>query len=620
MPSADRILTARYTLAVNANVQPNGVKDLPQILRANSLTLTGSIDARDFRFIRDNMNKLVTLDLSGVSIAAYQGADGTLTGEHEYAANKVPAYAFRKAASGLSMTFSELKLPTTTVAIGEYALYNCSNVAGTLSIPASLDAFAISGMGSLSGVEFNGNVSAGGYIGDYAMQNVPLPEIFRLPASVETIGKHAFDGTAVDSVIMPGVKNIGNNAFTGTNVTSVSMPVVESIGDSAFMGTLLGDFLYFPQSLKKIGCHAFAGLEIESLMLPDTMEYIGAYAFAGCTALDYSYSTRFDAQNMLYIPEGIDTLAEGVFTDCAFNGGLKLPASLRRIVSSYEIPAFRGSSFNGDLNMENCTDIGAYAFAEAGFTGGKLYLAKGTKTIAEAVFSDCNFTGKLELSEGFEALEAAAFMNNIMLDTLILPASLDTLGFRAFYGCTGLRYIVNLASIPQMIAKDQNAGIYYDGWFGWSGDWNVAEEDLKQYPYYLNESQVFGEIPKQFKYLDLNPSDICKLIVPSGSVAAYQDAPAWGYWTMKYVEPLNITHDYQIALDAFDSIAGGGYYLSYKANNSLYGSIISTAKNYYLHEGCVTLTAISAGSIAFKNWTDRSGNILGTESTLTIIL
>ena len=72
------------------------------------LILTGHIDARDFLFMRDNMSNLSVVDLSGVTIDAYQGTGGpaaetgpsglicgnVATGYVYYQANEIPACSF----------------------------------------------------------------------------------------------------------------------------------------------------------------------------------------------------------------------------------------------------------------------------------------------------------------------------------------------------------------------------------------------------------------------------------------------------------------------------------------------------------------------------------------------
>jgi hypothetical protein len=58
------------------------------------LTLTGNIDARDFKCMRDDMTAISVLDLSKVSIAAYSGADGAYPAQMDYPENVIPATAF----------------------------------------------------------------------------------------------------------------------------------------------------------------------------------------------------------------------------------------------------------------------------------------------------------------------------------------------------------------------------------------------------------------------------------------------------------------------------------------------------------------------------------------------
>ena len=61
----------------------------------NQLTVTGYIDARDFAFMRDKLEVLTDLDLSGSTIRAYQGTLGTNSGyETIYNSNEIPMYAF----------------------------------------------------------------------------------------------------------------------------------------------------------------------------------------------------------------------------------------------------------------------------------------------------------------------------------------------------------------------------------------------------------------------------------------------------------------------------------------------------------------------------------------------
>src|ERR1035437_4427881 len=94
------IVKAQVSKTVNVNAG-----GLYSALTANqrdsvtNLTLTGTIDARDFVTMRDNLPYLAILDLSNVDIAAYSGKLGTnYTNDStaSYLANTIPQFAFLK--------------------------------------------------------------------------------------------------------------------------------------------------------------------------------------------------------------------------------------------------------------------------------------------------------------------------------------------------------------------------------------------------------------------------------------------------------------------------------------------------------------------------------------------
>ena len=71
-----------YNFNPSKTLQVNTAGTLASLLTANelatitNLTLTGTIDARDFVTLRDAMPVLAALDISGVTIAAYDGTAG----------------------------------------------------------------------------------------------------------------------------------------------------------------------------------------------------------------------------------------------------------------------------------------------------------------------------------------------------------------------------------------------------------------------------------------------------------------------------------------------------------------------------------------------------------------
>ncbi|HSO85505.1 MAG TPA: leucine-rich repeat protein, partial [Draconibacterium sp.] len=102
-----------------------------------NLTITGTIDARDFKTMRDDMPSLAVLDLIGVSIEAYNGPDGTsLQGTENYPADAVPEFAFVNVDGIGKKSLTSVILPESISIISYYAFYDCGITA--ISIPSSV--------------------------------------------------------------------------------------------------------------------------------------------------------------------------------------------------------------------------------------------------------------------------------------------------------------------------------------------------------------------------------------------------------------------------------------------------------------------------------------------------
>jgi hypothetical protein len=134
-----------------------------------SLKLTGSIDARDVKYMRDNLTKLIALDLSAVTIVAYTGTGGTYAPVSVfYPANEMPQFSFYDSYSTYaskttlktiilpnSLTsigmysfdgctgLTSIIIPSLVVSIGGYAFYNCSGLTGSLIIPSTITTIEI---------------------------------------------------------------------------------------------------------------------------------------------------------------------------------------------------------------------------------------------------------------------------------------------------------------------------------------------------------------------------------------------------------------------------------------------------------------------------------------------
>jgi len=105
------------------------------------LTVTGNIDARDFKAIRDNMPQLAVLDLSSATIVEYTGAGGTAKITNmTYPANEIPQYAFlNQSTCKGKATLTNVTISSTVTSIGSFAFNSCRGLT-SITIPFSVKA------------------------------------------------------------------------------------------------------------------------------------------------------------------------------------------------------------------------------------------------------------------------------------------------------------------------------------------------------------------------------------------------------------------------------------------------------------------------------------------------
>ena len=178
------------------------------------LTVTGTIDDRDFKFMRDTLN-VSKLDLNAVHIAAYTGAGTEGASSIAYAANVVPQYAFFDPTTYYGKPgLTSINLPTTATSIESHAFSMCSGLT-SVTIPPS-----VTSIGELAFASCSGLTS------------------ITIPNSVTSIGDYAFEiCMGLTSVVIPtSVTSIGDETFYYcSNLTSVSIPTsVISFGTKAF--------------------------------------------------------------------------------------------------------------------------------------------------------------------------------------------------------------------------------------------------------------------------------------------------------------------------------------------------------------------------------------------------
>ena len=237
-----------------------------------------------FTYLSDNSPKLqsVTFPMNGQL---------TIIGEHAFSGNNL----------------QEVTLPNTLVKIGNSAFSD--NLLTSINLPSTLTE-----------------------IGGYAFQDNKLTGVITIPASVETIGDAAFEGSSDNSeeqnkitgIIFQGnnLKTIGTNAFAYNRLTgTLTFPSsLEEIGTRAFSGDTsnfvsnqLTGISFQGNNLKKIGGSAFRNNRLTgTLTLPNSLAHIGGEAF------------EYNALQKVYLGSNIAVMGSNTFTNNRINGSNSL--------------------------------------------------------------------------------------------------------------------------------------------------------------------------------------------------------------------------------------------------------------------------------------------------------
>ncbi len=339
------------TLALGAAAGAVVVDNVAGQLEANtqdrevtSLTVTGTIDARDFKFIADSLTQLKSLDLSQAQIVAYSDSMKPLSGTFfTFPADELPATIL------MGTELDSLALPQSLKSIGHAALAGCTSLT-TLELPASLTSigsYAFSGTGltqmtvpqsvttigegawaqcgALESISLNTEaVPAHAFMGDSLLASVTLGE------NVTTLGKSAFNGcSSLDSITLSGENNIatvGAEAFLGAGAQGIDLSNWAALGtiDKWAFATSGITSAAVPQGVTTMGDGAFYYADsLSQASLPAGVTSVPAFTFAGNNKLAGNFA----------LEEGVESIGDYAFYNNDNISVFTVPASVAYVGS-----------------------------------------------------------------------------------------------------------------------------------------------------------------------------------------------------------------------------------------------------------------------------------------------
>ena len=279
------LLAAVTVLGVQALTVNNTAGQLSQKVtnhQITDLTVTGTMDARDFLFITEQLSELKTVNLSQVHIVAVNSGAVLYGTVANYPANEIPRTAF------FGKKLTSVTLPSTIESVGFAAFAGCYQL-HSVTFPTSLvaiDDYAFAGC-ALTSVNVPSTVQVMGkgvFCRCESLQSVTL--------DAAHVGDFAFLGDINLSQVNigPSVSNISKGMFNGcTALTTINLDPachMSRIDDEAFINSGLQSIDINSLGVGTVGEWALAQTNLSSIKLGDGMTKLGDGALAHNSQLE----------------------------------------------------------------------------------------------------------------------------------------------------------------------------------------------------------------------------------------------------------------------------------------------------------------------------------------------
>ena len=289
------------------------------------LTLTGKINAEDFRHLRDEFKNLEVLDISNAEIKMYTGKAGTHPDKfYVYMPNFIPAYAFCQVVNGQpqgKMSLKKVVLSEKIKNIEDAAFKGCSNLAICQirkktppnllpeGLADSITAIFVP-LGSSDGYKIKDNWKSFAFIeGEPQEATLQVGAMSSLESEIQKAGLQPKD---INFLTIEG--KLDNNDF---KLIRDYMPNLVAVDIAKTNATSIPDFTFsqkkyllrikLPHGLKVIGQRVFSncGRLCGTVELPASVTAIEFGAFMGCDNLRHVVATG----------DKITTLGDNLFGD-----------------------------------------------------------------------------------------------------------------------------------------------------------------------------------------------------------------------------------------------------------------------------------------------------------------
>lgn len=336
------------------------------------------------------------------------------------------------------------------------------------------------------------------------------------------------------------VKRIGKDAFSGCSVTSVIIPnSVESIDDYAFFRCGALKSITIPNSVLTIGFAAFNESGLTSIIIPNSVEIIERSCFGGCKYL-----------SSVTLSQYLDDLSEGLFSGCGSLKSITIPNNVKKIGSS----AFENCKNISSIKIpDGVTRIGSSAF-EGCAQMKTISIPQNVEYIGQLTFMNCTSLKSINLPNGIREIGISFFNGCVNLSSVTIPSSVTKIYEKAFYNCRSLKSITipgNVTSIQDnafaectnltsVIIDPQNTDPRFERRTIGNGAFN-CENLMTIYCFLKNPIAIKGKSSDD-RTFHIKTFRNATLYVPAGYIEKYKNTNGWkDFATIIETDPTDLT-------------------------------------------------------------------------------
>lgn len=381
---------------------------------------------------------------------------------------------------------TEVVIPNSVTTIGERAFYGCSSLSD-IELPNSvkrIEMFAFEDCESIESIDIKEGTE---FVGLGAFAKCSKMTSITFPSTATTIEDWVLMGCKSLQKIVVGDNNPTYDSRNGCNA------LIETSNNTLLYGC---SNTVIPESVSVIDTMSFEGVGIKHLYIPSSVQSIGRYAFRGCFALE---SIEVDPANPNYdsrdncnalIEKKSNTLIRGCVNTT-------IPPGVEHIGEN---------AFDALVGMETFTipegvkSIGIWAFSNSDLA--EIILPNSLEKIGYLAFYMCEQLNKIRIPDSVKTLGEGAFQHCHNLTSAYVGNGVLVIQGATFSFCPMLESI----TIGSSVTRFDEIAIYY------------CDK--------LSDITILAKTPPQLVENSF-PSYEATLRVPQGCKSSYESAPYW---------------------------------------------------------------------------------------------